>query len=365
MKARFALFILLLLAAVGVRAQEANLLGRWEFVNLTGDSLAQYNPDVTPITGYPIAFSGYLTEFGGGVKSSTLDSAQCDQVLGSNVDTAWKVLESGQIQVIFTVSGNSTGVFQFIYTGTLTSRYLRTADDGSQVAITAIYGTYTTTGDVSACSTGAGEFVATHFPDLGVATYQGHLTSDPNSPHVDQATVAATIRVSPVDPHSNGLITGTIELGTISLGGNACFDPINETTTLTILPRSYQTGMFEVVFAQDKNGNQFYWSAQSANLSTNLGDPAGTPVDGFKATGAAVGEDDIHGGISGIANDGTNNILVAFYAITGGPCDGIEGVDSQYRPITEDSAGGKHNHRRVCKKGDHKHSWGSYQKHRD
>ncbi len=321
----------LLALSLASSAHEPMIRGRWEFVHKSGDNLTQYNPNVTPATGYPGSFSGYLTDSGGGVKASTLDTVYCHEYLDNNVETSWVVLENGQIRVTFTASGNSTGDFQFIYTGTLTSHYVQTANDDSQVVVTAMYGSYTTTGDVSACNYGSGEFVATYFPDLAESRYDGDLASDPAIPHADQATVPASLNIVPLGPQGNGHFIGTVRLGPMTMRGAACFDPVSDSATLNLLPLSNQAGVVEIIYGADKNGAQLKMVTQSVNLTTNQSAPTGWPVEGAVAVAAAIGEDDVNGGISGIVNDGANKVLVAYYYILGGPCDGAGGTDSEFR----------------------------------
>jgi len=303
--------------------------GRWEFVNISGDNTSQYNPNTNPDTGYPGAFSTYLTANGGGLTKNTTDSLICDQFSNGNVTPSWTLQANGQYKVTFTVTGNPTGTFQFIYTGTYTTSYKQDGKGNSSVTLTVMYGNYTTTGKVNACNYGSGQFVATYFPDLPLTTFKGTLDGADGSPAADQTSISTSLNLATA---AQGSLAGTIDLGTMTYKGKACFVPVSASHTLNInASLSSESGMFVTFYATDKNGVQLLLAAFSANLTTDMSDPNGIPSGALNAVGAAVGEDDPNGGNSGISNDGTNNDLVVYYGITGGPCDGVGGGDAPFK----------------------------------
>lgn len=350
---RVALIIAMLLLAVSVRpAAASGLQGRWEFVHTSGDSLAQWNSAAG--TGFPGQFSTYLTSSGVGLTYLTLDSLACDQT--ENITPTWTAVGENQYRITFTVTGNPAGTFQFIYTGTYTTHYQRTAKGGGSVYVTAVYGNYTTTGNVSACSSGSGQFVATYFPDVPATSYTGNLEAAYPPPMADQPSIATTLNFSA--PSTQGGLAGTIDVGTMTYQGQACFTPVSGDHTLNIdSAASYQSGMMVMVYATDGNGVRVLLSGFSANFVPETGDetdPYGYKLTGGEGVGAAVGEDDPDDGIKGIANDGANNYFVFLYGISGGPCDGVGGGDDPFVPRSKS----KHVSPKIpdCSKRNHQYS---------
>jgi hypothetical protein len=325
--------------------------GRWEIVHTSGDSAAQ-----TAL--YPGGFSTFLTSGGTGSTYATFANSICvvdDE--GYNVVPTWT--SPGGNSYTITITINNLGDAPdsaFIYTGT----WAMTPIPGdTSVQIPTITGTYITTGDATACSdatmSSPGNFVATFLPDISFGSATGSLddTDTDGGTPFDAPVNATVVFTTPTTP---GGISGTISFATNpTFHSAACFAaPGGVVNPLTInATTSSQSGIIEQIYAQgfDPNGNPttFVLDGYSANLydvgaGTNT-DPTANQITNTEwAAGAAIGEDNPDVLPDGVENDGTNNIMVLFYGVMGGVCDGAGGADSPFhllqgRPV-------RHGHRR-------------------
>lgn len=361
MKVSFGLVLLGILSSLPVVAQAQVPAGRWEIVHITGDSSAQTNL-------YPGGFSAYLYADGTANTSATYSNSIC-VINGnsSNVVPSWTSLGGNDFQFTFTVDNLGLGPnASFIYTGTYSATTPVPSD--ANLTIPAITGTYYVSGDGSACSTttstSPGTFVATFLPDLSSGSSTGTLdNTDTEGGTPFDASVSTTINFSA--PPASGQIAGTVTLGTNpTFKNNPCFAATaGIPNPLTIaFSLSNQAGILNAIYAQglDSVGNPTTLVLQgySANLytTTNNSDPTANQLTSNEwAAAAAIGEDDpdLGGtqgiGITGVENDGTNAVLVEYYNVVGGICDGVGGSDAPFHLLSGNPLANqqrKHHHHR-------------------
>jgi hypothetical protein len=321
--------------------------GRWQIVHTSGDNTAQ-----TFL--YPGGFSTFLREDGTGYTYGTFSFSVC--VINAqtyNVVPAWVAMGGNNFQISITVDNLGVGPnFSFIYNGTYDP--LTPVPGNSSEFIPAITGTYYATGDASACSLATqnspGNFVATFLPTISSGSAIGSLdgfTADNGSAF--DSTLNSTITFSA--PPAPGQIAGTVSLASNpTFNYVSCFATTNGIVNpLTINPnRSSQSGVVEYMFAEglDPDGvpttlflNSF--SADLYNTDSNT-DPNAAQVAATEwAAPAAIGVDNPAVGVTGVSNDGTNNVMVQTYGVLGGACDHAGGVDSpfHFQPVSPSSQG--------------------------
>jgi hypothetical protein len=67
---------------------------------------------------------------------------------------------------------------------------------------------------------------------------------------------------------------------------------------------------------------------------------------------AAIGEDNPLVGVTGVSNDGTNNVIVVLYGVLGGACNNAGGVDAPFHFLSGTPIVHKHKvHRRRGNRG--------------
>jgi len=330
-------FVLLVTALVFpsiIRAQVP--VGRWEIVHLTGDNSSQ-----TAVS--PGGFSTFLKAGGTGYTYGTFTNSIC--VLAAetyNIVPTWVSLPGNTYQITITVDNLGLGPnLSFVYTGTYNALTSVPGDILHQIP--AITGTYYGTGDVSACSNATqsspGTFVATFLPTLSSGSASGSLDGmAADSGLAFDSTVNATISFS--TPPAGGQLAGNVTLASNPMfNGQACF----ATTAGTVNPltinasKSVQSGVSNYILAEgyDPYGTptSLLLNAFSANVYTTSSntDPNASQVSTTEwAVAAAIGEDNPAAGIAGIANDGTNNVIVMYYGVLGGICNNAGGVDAPF-----------------------------------
>jgi len=334
-------FVLLLTAFVFPSIIGAQVpVGRWEIVHLTGDNSSQ-----TAL--YPGSFSTFLKAGGTGYTYGTFTNSICVlAVETSNIVPTWVSLGGNTYQITITVDNLGLGPnLSFVYTGTYNALTSVPGDILHQIP--AITGTYYGTGDASACSNATqglpGTFVATFLPTLSSGSASGSLDGmAADSGLAFDSTVNATISFS--TPPAGGQLAGNVELATNpTFNGQPCF----ATTAGTVNPltinasKSAQSGVSEYILAEgyDPYGTptSLFLNAFSANVYTtsNNTDPNATQVSTTEwAVAAAIGEDNLAAGIAGIANDGTNNVIVMYYGVLGGICNNAGGVDAPFQFVS-------------------------------
>jgi hypothetical protein len=327
--------------------------GRWEIVHTSGDNSAQ-----TAL--YPGGFSTFLRADGTGNTYGTLAGSLCViDAENFNIVPTFVALGGNIFQITITVDNLGLGPnFSFIYTGTYDSH---TAVPGNpSLSIPAITGTYYATGDVSACSLATqgspGNFVATFLPTISAGSGTGSLDGfTATNGFAFDSTVSATITFS--TPPEAGQIAGTVSLASNpTFNNNGCFATTSGTVTpLTInANRSSQSGTSEYMFAEglDPQGTPttLFLNGFSANLyTTNTNtDPNAIPITTTEwAAAAAIGEDNPAAGVTGVSNDGTNNVIVVLYGVLGGACNNAGGVDAPFHFLSGTPITHKHKvHRR-------------------
>ena len=321
-----AALILTAVAAVGVSAQNtkncldgkapkcSDITGRWAFSVTTGDGLAQ------TAWGADSGFDTYLVQQGSSLTAvafETYDSSIADQY-GVNVAGAGNI-HNGSVTITFSKTAGQDGfptqiAFTETFTGTL-NRNINT--DGS--AYFTITGTYTNTINDASISAGSGSFVATGFPDFVTpTTYTGALEALDNNGNLTGASfpVSYTIATSPT--HN---LTGTVNATSIIKNGISCFS----SEPLTIIDpapgqpmgESFATGEVIDIFAVDNAGSQLFMEGYSVT-------PSWQP--------AAVGAWWTYPTYPTPDNGpfGTNQVYVFLFSVSGGYCDGFEGLDTPF-----------------------------------
>ena len=174
-------------------AQAANIQGRWEFVDTSGDTPAQ-----VAMMGNS-GFSTYLLQSAGSTAVTnslafTVDAVACDEQSNFNITVANSSIDTaGNVQIVFTVTQADQDPFQYVYTGVLTQRPV-----GSPTVIT---GTYQRT--AGGCTQGSlgtgtpdGNFTATYFPDMS-GTWNGSFEApDTGTGGAGQVDVPATFMLT-------------------------------------------------------------------------------------------------------------------------------------------------------------------------
>ncbi|MCU1318251.1 MAG: hypothetical protein JWN63_3573 [Candidatus Acidoferrum typicum] len=339
----------------------ASGVGRWEIVHTTKNSDAQKAM-------YPGGFSTFLTADGTGNTYGTFTSSLCVIDAESfNIVPTWVALGGNMFQITITVDNLGQGQnFAFIYNGTYD---FHTAVPGNaSLFIPAITGTYYATGgDVSACSLATqlspGDFVATFLPTISSGAASGSLDSfNADNSLAFDATVSATITFSA--PPAPGQIAGTVSLGSNpTFNHTECFATTSGVVApLNINPnRSSQSGISEYMFAEglDPHGipttlflNGFSANQYTAATNTNR-NAIGITTTAWVVP-AAIGEDnpDPVVGVTGVSNDGTNNVIVVLYGVLGGACNNAGGVDAPFHFLSGTPIVHKHKvHRRRGNRG--------------
>jgi hypothetical protein len=314
-------------------------VGRWEIVHTSGDSPAQ-------LALYPGSFSTFLNFDGTGYTYGTFTNSICViDAETNNVVPTWTSSDGIHFVITITVDnlGLGNGNFSFTYTGAYDPTF--PVPGGSPLSIPAISGTYTSTGNVSACSvttpTTSGNFVATFLPTISSGTTSGSLDGfiADNGSAFD-LPVTATITFG--TPPTPGQIAGTVSLASNpTFHSTPCFATTGTTgvvTPLTINANlSSQSGTTEYMFAEglDPNGTPttLFLNGFSANVysGTNADLNATKISSTLWAVDAAIGQDNpaVAGG-SGVSSDGTNANIVALYGVVGGVCDNAGGVDAPF-----------------------------------
>lgn len=320
-----------------IRAQVP--VGRWEIVHLAGDNSSQTDL-------YPGGFSTFLKADGTAYTYGTFSNSIC--VLAAetyNIVPTWISLGGNSYQITITVDNLGLGSnVSFVYTGVYNPLTSVPGDLSHQIP--AITGTYYGTG-TSACSntttSSQGTFVATFLPTLSSGSASGSLDGmAADNGYAFDSTVNATITFSA--PPADGQLAGQVTLATNpTFNLQACFATTSGTVNpLTInASKSVQSGVSEYMFAEgfDPNGapTALFLNAFSADLYTTLSntDLNATQVSTNQwAAAAAIGEDNIAAGISGVANDGTNNVIVMYYGVLGGVCNNAGGVDAPFQFVS-------------------------------
>jgi hypothetical protein len=325
----------------------ASALGRWEIVHTSGDNSSQ-------TAAYPGGFSTFLTADEKGDTFGTFTDSLCVvDAENFNIVPTWVALGGNVFQITIAVDNLGRGpAFSFIYNGTYD---FHTAVPGNPSAsIPAISGTYSSVGNVSACSAGTGTFIATFLPTISSGTASGSLDgfTDDHGFAFD-SPVGATITFSA--PPASGQIAGTV-----SLGSNPAFNniPCFATTSGVVIPltinpiRSTQSGVSEYMFAEgfDPQGirTTLFLNGFSANLYTPIAntDPNATQITTTEwAAAAAIGEDNPAAGTTGVSNDGMNTVIVALYGVLGGACNNAGGVDAPFHFLSGTAIVHKHRER--------------------
>jgi len=317
-------------------------VGRWEIVHTSGDNTAQTDL-------YPGSFSTFLRADGTGYTYGSFSSSIC--VIDAqtfNIVPTWALLPGFTNVFTITIAVDNLGLgpnVSFNYTGVYDP--LTPVPGNPSQHIPTITGTYFVTGDGSACSvttlSSPGNFVATLLPTISSCSASGsldNLTAEDGSPF--DSTVDATITFSA--PPAPGQIAGTVSLTpNPTFGTKACFaatDGIVDSLTINS-DLSTQSGVAEYIYAEgfDPQGvpTKLYLNGFSVNLYHTLSntDPNATQITSDEwAVAAAIGEDNPSASPDGVSNDGTNNVMVFFYGVIGGACDGAGGIDLPFHYVS-------------------------------
>ena len=316
----------------------SNLNGRWEFVHTTGDAgeQAQY---------YQGGYSTVLAQSGSKLTGSlpytttnTIAEIYCcdDKVTGSVSGFPFFQIITVDFHVPSNAEGNIYGeqptAFDEVYTGTLNIGNCTTTSNASCFPTT-ITGTYTSTAGsnytdcyVGNHSSSGCKFTATWFPAFKNSTYNGAFDAPDDGNGPSNVPVSWTITTN----SDNTTLSGTITAGLFGTGSSAkaCFaGPVtlkDVTNPLLIgdiglAPNTeapYAAGVGGSFLGEDKNGVQLWVNWYAANPNS---DPA------------AVGELQYYGvPITQSNDDGTSLVIIAYYGITGGVCDGYGGGDAPF-----------------------------------
>ena len=320
-----AVLILALLVATPAKAQTPPN-GRWEFVVTSGDTAYQLeNMGQTSFSTY-LTLSG--TKLTGGSQETTNTSLAemscCNDTMTGTYSTSKGVTS---VTLEFAVpANNSTGqaAFNYTFNGTYNAK------PGNSGGPT-ITGTYTTTAG-STFSDG-GTFTATWFPNFPATPQQYTGTLDGPDTGSGPTNVATTISLG--TNSANNLIGTVSTPGMTNANGIACF-----ASTLTI-QTVYNRLLIGVGGAPNGVGVPF---ASGVGITVFAQDSAGTQLwlNGFSAKpngdSAAVGQNyltDTDTGSSETTDNGTNNNIIFYYGISGGPCDGLGGGDAPFHPVNK------------------------------
>jgi len=367
------LTLLTLLAASSVSAQAQAPNGRWEFAIIKGDtttSLQEIGQSTISMYLNVDSKSGNITHVPAWTTDTFgVDQYCCDVTVSGNFNFKTNKVTLTYNQIAVPAVGNVAATY--VFSGT----YQTNQQNGDVSNNPIIVGTYTSNDPT--WSTSGGSFVATWFPDFpsnGQLEYVGSLLPDLGT----GAEVPALINLGQ-DP-STHLLTGNILIGMTNSQGVACFTSpilqIQEVVPSQIVSYgtaqsgySYTAGVGETIYATDPAGDLLWLLGYSAAPN---GDSA------------AVGENYLCGGtfeeaeenpyyqgctdnqasqtpspFDGITfskyqhnnerNNGTNNTLIFWYIVTGGPCDGMGGSDAPFHLVNKpqhgtDGNGQKHHH---------------------
>jgi len=311
--------------------------GRWEFVVTSGDTPYQLNQ------AGQVTFSTYLNLYGttlSGMPQQTTNTTSAeiyccnDTVTGTftkhnNTSTAVVQFSVPTIPQVGQVA------FNYTFTGTFNP-------DPNNSNGPTITGTYATNVGPTYSLTGSGTFVATWFPDFphNPVEYIGGLAGpDTGSGPTD---VPAQVTLG-TDPGSHDLI-GTVNVPLLTnSNGVACFTgPLTIQTlhnpqllgaggAVNGVGVPFASGVGITIFAEDTAGNQLSLIGYSAKPNENS---------------AAVGEsyfvESDNSGDNTTTFNGSNQELIMYYGITGGPCDGYGGGDAPFHPSTKHEHHNKH-----------------------
>jgi hypothetical protein len=318
-------FVFLAVSAAPVSAQIAPN-GRWEFAVTSGDT--QYELDWTGQTTFSTYLSLSGTVLSGDSQQTTNTTAAEIFCCSDSVGGTFRKHNGTTTAVVeFAVPANSlTGQVGFNYT--FTGTYNANPSNSGGPTIT---GTYTTDAS-STFSNGTGTFVATWFPDFPATPqmYVGGLTGpDVGSGPTDVPTLLTLGTNSTT--HN---LTGTVSIPGLATNGAACFvgtlmiQSVDNPTLIGFggAPNGvgvpFASGVGLSIFAQDAAGTQLWLNGYSAKPDGNS---------------AAVGESYLNNtdcdGDNTTTDNGTNNELILYYGITGGPCDGFGGGDAPFHPV--------------------------------
>ena len=325
-------FVFLVVSAAPVNAQIAPN-GRWEFVVTSGDT--QYALDVMG----QATFSTYLslsgTTLSGDSQQTTNTTAAeiycCNDTVAG---TFTKHNGTTTAMVEFSVPTNSS-IGQLAFNYTFTGTYNANPKNSAGPTIT---GTYTTNVS-SAYSNGSGTFVATWFPDFA-ATPQSYIGGLAGPDDGSGPSDVPTVLTLGTNPSTHDLI-GTVSIPGLMSDGAACF--VGPLTIQTVdnpallgvgggangVGVPFASGVSINLFAQDSAGTQlslFGYSAKPDGNSAAVDESSLTDTDSD--------------GDTTTTDNGTNNELILYYGITGGPCDGFGGGDSPFHPVK------KHEHQK-------------------
>ena len=317
-------FVLLAVSAQPVNAQIAPN-GRWEFVVTSGDTQSQLDQMGQATFSTYLSLSG--TTLSGDSQQTTNNTAAelycCnDTVTG----TFTKVGGTTTAVVAFSVPANSSyGQVAFNYT--FTGTYHANPNNSNGPTIT---GTYSTNVGPT-YSNGSGTFVATWFPDFP-ATPQPYIGGLAGPDDGSGPTDVPTMIMLGTNASTHDLI-GTVNLPGLTNNGMACFvgpltiQAVDNPAVLGVggapngVAVPFASGVFITLFAQDSAGTQLSLFGFSAKPNGNS---------------AAVDEsytDTDNDGDHTTTDNGTNNELILYYGITGGPCDGFGGGDAPFHPV--------------------------------
>ncbi len=317
-------FFFAVVSAAPVSAQVAPN-GRWEFVVTSGDTQTQL--DQMGQT----SFSTYLSLSGATLSGDTQQTtnntdAEIECCNDTVAGTFTKHDNTTTAVVEFSVPENSLyGQVAFNYT--FTGTYHANPSNSGGPTIT---GTYTTNAGPT-YSNGSGTFVATWFPDFP-ATPQPYLGGLAGPDDGTGPTDVPTMITLGTNSTSHDLI-GTVTIPGLMNNGVACF--VGPLTIQTLdnpallgvgggpngVGVPFASGVQVLIFAQDSAGSQLLLFGYSAKPNGNS-----AAVD---ESNSATDSD----GDNTTTDNGTNNELILYYGITGGPCDGFGGGDAPFHPV--------------------------------
>ncbi len=304
MRTKSAVLALFFLAAAGLTsANQESIQGRWEFAITSGATQYQLDNMGQPSISTVLLQSGdTLTN----IPVTTFDAFLQDVDGYNNVTALGTINEHGCVSLTFTVGNGgdaSQAVFNYVFSGKLEMK------DNATV----ILGTYTTT-ESSTYSDGSGNFTATFFPNFTGLLYQGAFDGPDNGP--GPSNIPFNINPTTNADHS---VSGTVNVFDFTDGkGNACF-----AGPLAMIPglggegdAAFATGVILDIIAKDSAGTLLWINSYSVE------------PDGFNPAALNLEYDPTTPLPTNLSNLGTNNEYAAYYAITGGPCDGYGGGDS-------------------------------------
>jgi hypothetical protein len=307
--------------------------GRWEFVVTSGDTQNQLtNASQTTFSTY-LALSGSVLS---GNTTETTNTSAAEISCCSDIVTGTFTKQHGATTavVVFSVPENDTvgqAAFNYTFTGTFNQ-------NPSNSAGPTITGTYTTNAGPT-YSEGTGTFVATWFPDFpqNLQTYMGGLAGPDtgNGPTDVPALLQLGTDSKTHDLIGTVVVPGLMNNGTLGTpglngGGTGCFagpltiQKVENPSVFGGVGIPFASGVVITIFAQDSAGTQLMLLGYSAKPN---GDSA--------AVGEAYLINSDNSGDNTTTNNGTNNELIVYYGISGGPCDGFGGGDAPFHMQTK------------------------------